>query len=115
MTNNQFSWWYKVDKKQRDRRERGDIYDHMMNRIEKERHNAARMGLQLVIEASPSSESYTLYTTPSVEGGEVLLFGTRGSVTVNRDTIFQNGDYYWTNHVSCSLPVVQEDDMECFN
>jgi hypothetical protein len=74
-------------------------YSHQMNRIEKERGNAARMGLQLVVQAAPLSEYYALYTTPSLDGDEVVLYNEQGKVTVARSSLFWNGPYCWCHKI----------------
>ena len=114
-----YSWWYMVpsaDRKKRGRR--SDVaYSFTLNRIEKERVNAERMGMVLVVEAHPLSNSYNLHMTPSLETQQVVLYGNNDgcAVTVNRDSLYRNGEYMWTNHVKRWLPPVPEDDMEGFN
>ena len=88
-----------------------------MNRIEKERVNAERMGMILVVEAQPYSNNYNLYMTPSIDHAQVTLYGNNdgSAVTVDAKTLFRNGDYIWTNHVKRHVPVVPEHDMDEFN
>ena len=81
-------------------------YAHTMNRIEKERGNAARMGLELVVEAGPLSDYYKLYTTPSIDGEQVELYNEQGQVTVPRSSLFWNGPYLWTHSATAAALTV---------
>jgi len=88
------SWWFKVCSVSD-----GNLYDTVLNRIEKERINAERMGMTLVVEAHPLSSSYNLYLTPSIDGTKVQLYGDNCEITVDRNSLYYNGDYVWTNRV----------------
>jgi hypothetical protein len=113
------SWWFKVPNADRRKRgeERENIYDPLLNRIEKERINAERMGMILVVEAHPLSNNYNIYMTPSLGPKKVMLYGNNDgcAVSVDRSTLYQNGDYVWTNHVQRQLLPIPEDDMQGFN
>jgi len=107
----EMSWWFKIVRKVTKERvdENGESkspvtalkleFDHQSNRLEKERCNSARMGLIQVVEAGPLSESYNLYTTPSIDGNRVVLYNEQGQTTVARSSLFWNGDYLWTHKV----------------
>lgn len=118
MTDSEMSWWFKLNRRvtspavyEEDengekvlvRKERTGVvvdYDHMFNRIEKERGNAARMGLQLVVEAGPLSDYYVLHTTPSIDGETVVLYNGQGQKNeVARSSLFHNGPYLWTHRI----------------
>jgi hypothetical protein len=88
-----YSWWFTVPSSQ----DKGASpqYDHFLNRLEKERGNAARMGLQLVVQCAPLSVHYSLHTTPSIDGPRVSLYNEQGVVVVPRQALFWNGDYLW--------------------
>lgn len=94
------SWWHKLVRQQDVLRHRPLLtidYDHQANRIEKERCNAERMGLQLVVEAAPLSDYYVLWTTSWSGGKEVVLYNEQGTVTIPCSKLYWNGPYLWVN------------------
>ena len=106
-----YSWWYQVKGRNR-------IWkpDHDMNLIEKERINAVRLGLELVVNTSfYNSSSRHLYTTPSSSllGRIVPLHSEDRRTVVDRTSIVQNGPYWWITDLVKDTP--PSDDMEIFN